>query len=190
VLVLAFPTPTGNVRIADVNEKALYTRGSYSSQIGRPYSSRPWVRPFLPTAANYAKPSLEECIASNRVLDITDKFAPDGQLLWDVPSGKWTIMRFGRTITGQTARPAPKPGLGLETDKFSQTAIDDHFHTYIASLLSKTGQPQNAGRGLTALHFDSWEMSSRIGQPSFVKSFHDVGDMTSCSSCRHSVATW
>jgi hypothetical protein len=171
VLVLAFPTPAGNLRIADVDEKALYTRGSYSSQIPGPYSSRPWVRPFLPTAATYSRLPSEECITSHKIIDITDKLASDGRLLWDVPSGDWTIMRFGRTITGQTTRPAPKPGLGLETDKFSRTAIDAHFEAYIASLLGKVGQPKNPGHGLTTLHFDSWEMSSQNWSAKFREEF-------------------
>ena len=172
VLVLAFPTPTGDARIPDVDEKALYTRGSYSSQIPGTYSSRPWVRPFLPMTGVYAQLSSEECIVSGDVLDITDKLTPDGRLLWDVPSGNWTIMRMGRTITGQTTRPAPKPGLGLETDKFSRTAINAHFDAYITPLLSKSQQPKHAQRGLTTLHFDSWEMSSQNWSANFREEFH------------------
>lgn len=171
VLVLAFPTPTGNARINDIDEKALYTRGSYSSQIRGPYTPGPWVRPFLPTAADYPTKPVEECIASSHILDLTDKLMPDGQLLWSVPPGSWTVLRFGRTITGQTTRPAPKPGLGWETDKFSRAAIDAHFEAYIASLLSKTGQPKNPGRGLTTLHFDSWEMSSQNWSSRFREDF-------------------
>lgn len=171
VLVLAFPTPAGQARIADVDEKAFYTRGSYSSQIPGPYSTRPWVRPFLPTAANYAAQTANQCIASSQVLDLTDKLTPDGRLQWNVPEGNWTVLRLGRTLTGQTTRPAPKPGLGWETDKFSRAAIDSHFEAYIASLLNRTGQPRNPGRGLTTLHFDSWEMSSQNWSGKFREDF-------------------
>lgn len=173
VLVLAFPTPGGHERIADIDEKALYTRGSYSSQIPGPYSKRPWVRPFLPAPANYAPAPVNECIASNHILDLTDKVTSDGRLQWDVPAGNWTILRFGRTLTGQTTRPAPKPGLGLETDKFSRAAMDAHFQAYIASLLNKTGQPKHRGRGLTTLHFDSWEMSSQNWSEKFGDDFRE-----------------
>ena len=171
VVVLAFRTPAGNARLADIAEKAIYTRGSYSSQIPGPYSSRPWVRPTLPTAAHYATRPADESIASGEILDLTDKLTPDGRLRWSVPASNWTILRFGRTITGQTTRPSPRPGLGLETDKFSRTAIDVHFEAYIASLLQKTGKPRHAGRGLTTLHFDSWEMSSQNWSAKFREEF-------------------
>lgn len=169
--VLAFPTPAAGASIDDLDEKALYTRGSYSSQIPGPYTQRPWVRPFLPSDASYAPLPAERCVDARRVVDLTGKLSADGRLAWTVPPGSWTILRFGRTLTGQTTRPAPKPGLGLETDKFSAAAMDAHFDAYIASLLRKTGAPQHAGRGLVALHFDSWEMSSQNWSPRFREEF-------------------
>ena len=167
VVVLAFPTPADGARIADIDEKALYTRGSYSSQIPGPYSSLPSVRPFFRAAADFAALPTEQCVASDQIVDLTDRLTAAGRLVWDVPPGEWTIMRFGRTITGQTTRPAPAPGLGLESDKFDQAAIDTHFARYIGSLLKKTGDPKHHGRGLTTLHFDSWEMSSQNWSESF-----------------------
>jgi len=169
--VLAFPTPAARAFIPDVDEKALYTRGSYSSQIPGPYSTRPWVRPFLPSEDSYAAVLADDCITSSKVVNLTGKLSPDGRLTWNVPPGSWTIMRFGRTLTGQTTRPAPKPGLGLESDKFDAAAMDAHFDAYIASLLKKTGAPQHPGRGLVALHYDSWEMGSQNWSPRFRDEF-------------------
>lgn len=169
--VLAFPTPAAGSSLADLDEKALYTRGSYSSQIPGPYTQRPWVRPFLPSEASYAPVPAERCVDAGRVVNLTGKLSPEGRLAWTVPPGSWTIMRFGCTLTGQTTRPAPKPGLGLETDKFSAAAMDAHFDAYIASLLKKTGAPPHPGRGLAALHFDSWEMSSQNWSPRFREEF-------------------
>ena len=159
--VLAFPTPVEGASIRDIDEKALYTRGSYSSQIPGPYTKRPWVRPFLTSKDSYPAVPSEECIASGKVVNLSEKLDPDGKLLWMVPPGKWTILRFGRTLTGQTTRPAPKPGLGLETDKFNAAAMDAHFNAYIAPLIERIGARQHPGRGLVALHYDSWEMSSQ-----------------------------
>ena len=170
-VVLAFPTPAGNASIPDVDEKALYTRGSYSSQIPGPFTLRAGVRPFLPSEASYKAVPAERCVASREVLNLTDKLSPDGRLRWSVPPGSWTIMRFGRTLTGQTTRPAPKPGLGLESDKFDAAALDAHFDAYIAFLLKKTGAPRHSGRGLVALHFDSWEMSSQNWSVHFREEF-------------------
>ena len=148
VVVLAFPTPAGGYRIPDVDEKALYFRD--------PYSSKPGVKPFL--TADRATLPPEQCIPLDKVVQLT---LSSGRLVWDVPPGKWTIVRFGRTITGQTTRPAPVPGLGLESDKFEKASLDAHFDAFVATLLKTVGEPKNADRGLTTLHFDSWEMGSQ-----------------------------
>ncbi len=169
--VLAFPTPASQAMIDDIAEKALYTRGAYTSSILGPYTTRPWVRPFLPTLPEY--PALETGYAINKdqVLDLTDKLAADGSLLWQVPEGSWTIMRFGRTITAHVTRPAPLAGLGLETDKFSAGAIDKHFKDYIETLLKKIRPRRRRGRGLTTFHFDSWEMGSQNWTAQFQDEF-------------------
>ncbi len=59
-----------------------------------------------------------------------------GHLVWDVPAGRWTVMRFVRTSTGQNTRPSPVPGLGFESDKFSSAALDAHFDTFVGALLA------------------------------------------------------
>jgi hypothetical protein len=169
--VIAFPTPSEGVSIADIDEKALYLRGSYCSQILGPGITRPWVRPFLASEAQYGATPASQCIDSGKVVNLTDKFSTDGRLVWNVPRGSWTILRFGRTITGQTTRPSPKPGFGLESDKFEAAAMDEHFDAYIVPLLKKTGAPQHPGRGLVALHYDSWEMGSQNWSPHFHDEF-------------------
>jgi hypothetical protein len=161
VVVLAFPTPTGDYRIPDVDEKALYFRAPYSSQQG--------VKPLL-TADRTVLPA-GQCIASNQVIELTAKLSPGGRLVWDVPAGNWTIMRFGRTITGQTTRPSPVPGLGFESDKFDKGALDAHFESFVGTLLKTVGEPKHPGRGLTTVHFDSWEMSSQNWSGKFREEF-------------------
>jgi hypothetical protein len=160
VVVLAFPTPVGGYRIPDVNEKALYFRAPYTSSL------KDNVRPFL-SADRTVLPS-DQCIGTNTIVELQLK---DGRLDWDVPPGNWTIMRFGRTITGQTTRPAPAPGLGLESDKFDKAALDAHFESFIGTLLKTVGEPEHPGRGLTTLHFDSWEMSSQNWSEKFRDEF-------------------
>jgi hypothetical protein len=161
--VLAFRTPEGSNRIADVDEKALYYRA--------PYSSQPGVKPFLPAPAAYAARPAADCIQPGGVVDLTKQLSPGGRLDWNVPPGRWTIMRFGRALTGQTTRPAPKPGLGFETDKFDRAALDAHFAAYVQKILARIGPRTNAHGGLTMLHFDSWEMSSQNWSPGFRDEF-------------------
>ncbi|MBU6411697.1 MAG: glycosyl hydrolase, partial [Verrucomicrobia bacterium] len=163
VCVLAFPTPKRQARIADIDEKALYYRA--------PYSSQPDVKPRLPAPAQFPPAPLAECIASNRILDLTGKLSPDGRLEWSVPSGRWTILRFGRRSTGQVTRPAPLPGLGFECDKFDAAALDAHFNAYVGRILAAPGPRRHPGRGITTLHFDSWEMSSQNWTKNFREAF-------------------
>ena len=162
-VVLAFPTPAGEARLTNADEKALYFR--------EPYSSKKGVPPFLPAPADFPALPAAQCIATNGLLDLTAKRAGDGRLTWDVPAGQWTILRFGRTTTGQTTRPAPQPGLGLESDKFSRAALDAHYAEFVGLLLKEVGPRNKPDAGLTSIHFDSWEMSSQNWSENFRAEF-------------------
>jgi hypothetical protein len=61
--------------------------------------------------------------------------------------------------------------LGLESDKFDTASLDAHFDAFVETLLKKVGDPKNPGRGLTTLHFDSWEMSSQNWSEKFREEF-------------------
>jgi hypothetical protein len=111
------------------------------------------------------------CSPQNGVVDLTSKMSPDGRLTWDIPPGKWTILRFVRTTTGQVTRPAPAPGLGFETDKFDAAAQDAHFEQFIGRLLMEIGPRKKGPGGLSTLHFDSWEMSSQNWSGKFREEF-------------------
>ena len=63
-------------------------------------------------------------------------------LTWDVPAGKWTIMRFGKRNNGAVTRPAPAPGLGFEADKFDTASFNAHYDAYVGKLIKKV-QPGN-----------------------------------------------
>jgi alpha-L-rhamnosidase len=130
VVVIAYSTPATDYRLKDSPEKALYFRA--------PYTSRPGVKAYLPQDPTVLP--ADACIDPKQVIELTDKLAADGTLTWNVPPGKWTIMRFGRTLTGQTTRPAPLPGLGWETGKFDKSTVDAHFNDYLSPLLLKLGK--------------------------------------------------
>jgi hypothetical protein len=164
VAVLAFPTPAGAATVADLDEKALYYRN--------PYSSVPGVRPWLPAPASHLVLPPQEVVGRASVTDLTRLLQPDGRLDWEVPPGPWTLVRFGRTSTGANTRPAPEPGLGLESDKFDRRALEHHFENFVGALLREIG-PRPAGRtsGWTSLHIDSWEMGAQNWTASFAGEF-------------------
>ncbi len=164
VTVLAFPTPSGNERTANIDEKALYVRA--------PYSSQPGVKPFLPAPAAFPALPPGSAIVASRVIDLSASMAAGGRLIWDVPAGRWTIMRFGNTSTGATTRPAPVPGLGMESDKLDTTALNAHFEAFIGSLLRDLGPRNiNSDAGWKWLHMDSWEMGAQNWTPLFREEF-------------------
>ena len=162
VAVLAFPDPKDGARLPDTDEKALYYRA--------PFSSQPGVKPHL-WPSEEALPA-GRCVDPARVVDLTGKMDADGRLTWQVPEGRWTVLRVGRRLTGQTTRPAPKPGLGFETDKFTLSAVEHHLRDYADKILAAAGEHRKPGRGLTRFHFDSWEMSSQNGSETFLAEFH------------------
>jgi hypothetical protein len=164
VAVLAFPTPAAKDSIPDIDEKALYVRAPYSSQRG--------VTPFLPSPAEYAESPPGSTVGRADVIDLTGHLSPDGRLTWDVPKGRWTVVRFGRTSTGANTRPAPVPGLGLECDKLDTAALDAHYDAFIGTLLRETGRRKSTSTGgWTMLHIDSWEMSSQNWTAAFREEF-------------------
>ncbi|MBN2296059.1 MAG: hypothetical protein JXM70_26745, partial [Pirellulales bacterium] len=160
LIVYAFPRR--NPIITNVNEKALYERN--------PYTSKPGVKPYLPTTSHYIEPGPDEIISSSELVDISDNLKPGGRLQWDVPAGDWTIVRMVRRATCAETRPAPKPGLGLECDKFDAAALEAHLANYYDKLLKKIG-PRKDRHGWTAVHIDSWEMGAQNWTKNFLAEF-------------------
>ncbi|MDR2704893.1 MAG: hypothetical protein LBC02_03855, partial [Planctomycetaceae bacterium] len=101
-----------------------------------------------------------------------DRLDSDGVLKWEVPNGSWTILRFAATSNGANTRPAPYPGLGLESSKMDRDYFDIHFNNYITKLLGKVGKRQTDGNaGWCFLHIDSWEMGAQNFSKIFIDEF-------------------
>jgi hypothetical protein len=139
VAMLALPS-VGDARLPDFEAKAAFqTRGRGKN------------------APHPAAPA--DVIARERVLDVTPRMGADGRLVWDVPPGKWTILRIGHTTTGVENAPAPASGRGLECDKLSPSGIEANFTAMMKKLAQDVGQ--DAWRTLMATHIDSWENGSQ-----------------------------
>lgn len=186
VAVLAFPAPAVKPFIPDFNKKpgreiygGLHAIKSYIPDFEekvlyyRPaFSSYPNVKPFLPAPADLKSIPDSITINKDKIIDITGFMKPDGTLEWDVPEGKWIIMRFGAVNNGNLTRPAPVPGLGFECDKFDTTALNAHFDSFIRKLLPEKVVPYNRKKGgITTLHMDSWEMGSQNWTANFREEF-------------------
>ncbi len=163
VAVLAFPAPEKPGMIDDIDGKALYYRAPFTSQKG--------VLPYLPEpSAGNSSPGA--AIDKDKIVNLTDRMKEGGILNWDVPVGKWTILRFVKRNNGAVTRPAPLPGLGFECDKLDTAAMDGHYKAFTGKLIEKVHPVKTAdGGGWTMIHIDSWESGSQNWSPGFRQEF-------------------
>jgi hypothetical protein len=89
------------------------------------------------------------------VVDLTSKMAADGRLQWDVPPGRWTILRMGYSLTGAKNRPPQPSGSGYEADKFSREHMEAYLHGYFDPIAGALGPL--FGKSLRFVVIDSWE---------------------------------
>jgi hypothetical protein len=101
-------------------------------------------------------PQADDIIAMDQIVDLTGKLSDDGKLAWNVPAGRWTILRIGHTPTGIHIHPPSVGGKGLESDKLSREANDFHYDQFMKPLLNKFG-PDLSKKVLEAYHVDSYE---------------------------------
>ncbi len=163
VAVLAFPTPSADadpktrVRIARIDAKNMASR-----RVAPPDNN-------LIAPGQYAALPADAVVPRERVVDLSARLGKDGRLAWDVPAGRWTLLRLGYTPTGKDNHPAPLEGRGLECDKLSREALDVHFAGLMGKLIADAGPL--AGKTLTTTHIDSWEVHTQNWTPLFREEF-------------------
>ncbi|HEY0865794.1 MAG TPA: glycosyl hydrolase [Fimbriimonas sp.] len=133
IAVYAFPS-VGSYRIPDIRGKAGYVRQEFP----------------VPTSYGVAPPG--SAIDPAKMVRLKE-----GE--WQVPPGKWTILRMGHTSTGRVNLPAPKSGEGLECDKLSKEGAEAAFDGFMAKLIRENGP--RVGKTLVRTHIDSWEIGSQ-----------------------------
>jgi hypothetical protein len=153
IKVLAFPEPSGNARIKNLAYKACFA-------LARP-------TPTFPLPVDWPETPAAEVVASDRTVDLSEKMDSTGKLTWDVPEGKWTILRMGHTSTGAIS-PGPDQN-ALECDKMSEEAAEASFAGLMDKLIEKAGPL--TGKSLAAVHIDSWECGSQNWTPKFREEF-------------------
>ena len=121
------------------------------------------ARKPIAAPAHYPTLPAGAVVAGDRIVDLSDRLGKDGELNWDMPAGKWTVLRIGYTPTGMCNHPSPKAGEGLECDKLSKEAVDAHFAGLMAKLVADVGPA--AGKTLVSTHIDSWEVDFQNWTP-------------------------
>ncbi len=122
----------GNVVLSDIPAVERYAEKSLAKM---------WQTPHPMWDAYIWRDQAESCpclsVQPDAVQDISSCMAADGTLTWNVPKGKWVVMRTAMLPTGSKDSPAPKEGEGLETDKMSKKHIRAHFDNYLGVILKK-----------------------------------------------------
>ena len=95
-------------------------------------------------------------IGRAQILDLSAGFdGATGALRATLPTGHWTILRFGFTSTGAKNHPAVPEGQGFEIDKLDAAAVSYYFDQALGRMLREAGPL--AGRTFKAILFDSFE---------------------------------
>jgi hypothetical protein len=151
IAVLAVPS-TGEERLPDFESKAAYQR-----------------RVHRKTGAATSTSHGPGVIDQARVIDLTGRMDGEGRIAWEIPAGKWTILRLGHTCTGMENQPSPASGRGLECDKLSPVGIEANFEGMMAKLVTDLGP--SGPKALVATHIDSWENGSQNWTPTMKEEF-------------------
>jgi hypothetical protein len=109
-----------------------------------------------PAAGSTPSAATNAVIPINGVVDLTGQLQSDGRLAWTPPRGKWTVLRFGWSLTGQTNGPAEPTDTGLEVDKLDPTLVRDYLERYLELYRSAMGATLDASN-VQNLLTDSWE---------------------------------
>lgn len=109
-----------------------------------------------------------DTVDPEKIIDLTSKLQPDGRLTWDVPAGKWRILRMGHTPLGGYSNynnPASFAGKGLECDKLDADVVRKFWAGGMAKVMKELGPL--VGTTLTDMLIDSYER----GQPNWTEKF-------------------
>jgi hypothetical protein len=96
-----------------------------------------------------------EAVPLTDVINLTGKMRPDGSLDWQVPSGKWAVIRMGYSLTGKKNHPATPEATGFEVDKLSRQHVTDYMKTYTDMISNAVGT--NYAKSFRYFLMDSWE---------------------------------
>jgi len=121
-------------------------------QLGQAFPS-----PFEKWDSYLWKPqSASDGIPAPAIQNISSSMDASGKLTWDVPPGKWTILRIGMAPTGARNGSSPVEGQGRETDKMNAAHMKAHVDAYLAKLWERLS-PEDR-KAWKYVITDSWEV--------------------------------
>ncbi|MBZ5562625.1 MAG: discoidin domain-containing protein [Acidobacteriia bacterium] len=113
-------------------------------------------------------------VRSSDVVDISRHMDSDARIRWDVPPGRWTILRFGYTLEGQRVRAESAGGRGgYEAGMLESAPIENHFKHTAEPMLADAAAAH--AKSLKYLHIDSYELGADVRgqQPTWSEAFRE-----------------
>lgn len=111
----------------------------------------------------------EEDVRTEQILNLTDKLDAEGRLHWQIPQGRWTILRCGFTPTDARVSTSSQGWQGRVVDYMNAAAFRAYWNEVVVPLLSDIGPA--AGRTLKYLQTDSWECGGMNWTDNFAVEF-------------------
>ena len=111
----------------------------------------------------------EPQIAKNSIINVTDALDESGMLNWQVPKGKWLLLRFGHTHTGVRLQATNPNNQGLAMNHLSKDAARRHFDEIALKVLDDIETVN--GQNPVYFFLDSWEVRIANWTPEFRQEF-------------------
>nr|WP_319511146.1 glycosyl hydrolase [uncultured Draconibacterium sp.] len=105
-------------------------------------------------------PETSNAVSAENIIDLTAQMAEDGSLNWEIPEGKWNIIRMGFSLTGRQNHPASPEATGFEVDKLNPQYVRNYFTNYLDQYKDATGGLMGE-HGLQYIITDSWEAGTQ-----------------------------
>lgn len=145
--------------------------GEYPLHVPRDENGKPLFHEDVAVLAYPVDASGSPRIADHEEVRIlNDRFDDSGRLRWEVPPGRWQVMRAVLTNFGQRLWLPSDHSQGLIMDHFNSKATRFHFQTIIDRLESRLGPLQDTS--LERLYLASYESNAGvIWTPGFATAF-------------------
>ena len=102
-----------------------------------------------------ATPSTMDATPMHDVVDLTSRMRADGTLDWEVPEGRWVVLRMGWSLLGTKNHPASPEATGFEVDKLNRAHVASYFQHYTDQIRGALGSYY--GKSFRYLLLDSYE---------------------------------
>jgi hypothetical protein len=130
---------------------------------GRPVFSREVALLAVPVTADKVIPSVES------VIDLGGRMDTEGSLTWDVPKGRYRVVRYVCANTGQPMISSSAASNGPMIDHFNPEATEVHLRYFIDKLTAELGPLEKTA--LRYLYTDSYEVRGELWTPRLLEEF-------------------